>query len=460
MDLTELMKEGARSSSNSNSYHSRRLSTRSRKRSSTNSINRSKSKSITSNRSRTKTRTSLQTTSFHRSLIKPVQQKSVLKKTFNVLNQKKKLEISFEFTKKDIKNNKEAYNALKRCQDIKFLGRGAFGEVYRIDKNLVIKLSGKDNSDEAKSLRSVNKYEERNNFNECGKFKPRVLPKQSCCDKKTKKIKLGEQMNSFRYCSNGRYFPEIFFNGKDTKHSMPYWIIMGNVGNQTLDKYIQNNKVTYTDVLDIFKQICEAIHILHKNKLFHGDLKLDNIMIGKNNQIVIIDLQCSYDNAINNKLCKTIATPLYMSPYKANGCSGIKPESCQYRSDIWTISIILYKILTGEFLTSGNNILNLIYKYGVVMVKNKLLVENKDDKLFNNVLNKFCKLKIKTTQEQKTKLIALLQKLFDYKEEEKPEHIDVKKESYEGFDTIKHVLEYFGDNFNHDLTIPVSLPVV
>lgn len=454
MDLAQLMKEGALSSSNSISDYSVNSIRRYRKKSKTSSTNRSKSRSMTRRRSSNKT--SLKPTSFQRSVIKPVEKKSVLKKTFNVLNQKRKLEISFEFTKKDIKNNREAYDAIKRVQDIKFLGRGAFGEVYRIDKNLVIKFSRNDNSDEAKSLRTVNKYEERNNFNECGKSKPRNLPKYSCCDKKTKKIKLGNQLGSFRYCSNGRYFPEIFFNGKDSSYNMPYWIIMGNVGNQTLDKYIENNKVTYTEVLDIFKQICEAIDILHKNKLFHGDLKLDNIMIGKNNQIVIIDLQCSFDNAETNKSCETIATPLYMSPYKANGCDGFFPKiNCQFRSDIWTISIILFKMLTHEFLTSGENIFLIINKYGSAMMKNKPLVENRENKLFNNVLNKFCNFKVKTTSKQKEKLILLLMKLFDYKEEEKPQHDENIKESFDGFNTVKEILGYIKEHFNEDLTIPV-----
>lgn len=449
-DLKQLMLEGARSSSNSNSNYSAIPKTR-RSRTASRSMSRRRSRS----RSRSLNKTSLKPTSFQRSVIKPVEKKSVLKKKFNVLNQKRKLEIKFNFTKDEIKNNREAYNALKLAQDVRFLGRGAYGEVYRIDKNLVIKFSKIDNSDEAKSLRTVNRYEERSNFNECGKYKPRKMPKNSCCDKRTKKLKLGEQLGSFRYCKNGRYFPEIFFNGKDNSYNLPYWIIMGNVGNQTLEKYIENNKLTYTELIDIFKQICEALDILHKNRLFHGDLKLDNIMIGKNNQIIIIDLQCSFENAESDKSCETIATPFYMSPFKANSCVGFVPEiTCQYRSDIWTIGIILFKILTGEFLTSGDNILLIVYKYGMAMKANKSLVENRDNKLFNNVLNKFCNFKIGVTLEQKKKLILLLMKLFDYKEEEKPSH-ENKKESFEGFNSVKEILGYLKEHFNEDLTIPV-----
>ena len=449
-DLKQLMLEGARSSSNSNSNYSAIPKTR-RSRTASRSMSRRRSRS----RSRSLNKTSLKPTSFQRSVIKPVEKKSVLKKKFNVLNQKRKLEIKFNFTKDEIKNNREAYNALKLAQDVRFLGRGAYGEVYRIDKNLVIKFSKIDNSDEAKSLRTVNRYEERSNFNECGKYKPRKMPKNSCCDKRTKKLKLGEQLGSFRYCKNGRYFPEIFFNGKDNSYNLPYWIIMGNVGNQTLEKYIENNKLTYTELIDIFKQICEALDILHKNRLFHGDLKLDNIMIGKNNQIIIIDLQCSFENAESDKSCETIATPFYMSPFKANSCVGFVPEiTCQYRSDIWTIGIILFKILTGEFLTSGDNILLIVYKYGMAMKANKSLVENRDNKLFNNVLNKFCNFKVRVTLEQKKKLILLLMKLFDYKEEEKPSH-ENKKESFEGFNSVKEILGYLKEHFNEDLTIPV-----
>ena len=48
----------------------------------------------------------------------------------------------------------------------------------------------------------------------------------------------------------------------------------------------------------------------------------------------------------------------------------------------------------------------------MAMMRNKSLVENRENKLFNNVLNKFCNFKIKVTLEQKKKLILNLSLLF------------------------------------------------
>ena len=79
MDLAQLMKEGALSSSNSSSDYSVNSIRRYRKKSKTSSTNRSKSRSMT--RCRSSNKTTLKSTSFHRSIIKPVEKKSVLKKT-------------------------------------------------------------------------------------------------------------------------------------------------------------------------------------------------------------------------------------------------------------------------------------------------------------------------------------------------------------------------------------------
>lgn len=391
----------------------------------------------------------------------------VLIKKFKIEGKQEKFK--FKFLPQHIKTHKDVYDVLKRCTELIRLGGGSYGEVYQLGtSNYVIKLSDKKNYDEAESIRTVNNYEEGTDFEECGEKKPDVTPLNTeCCDKTTNKIKLGEQPLSNGFCKNGRYFPRIFFNGKveveeEAKQEVNhrYFIIMEIVGEKTLDKFIEENELTLTIVLDIFKQICEAVNILHKNKIFHGDLKGDNIRIGKNNQVYIIDLQCSYENAYDNSSCKIIGTPLYMAPYKASGCIGFDGENkikCQYRSDIWSMGVILYNILTGKFLSNAENIMSILWKIGDAMKNNLALVQQNDyGKLYNNVLKIEDDITLTLESTQTSKLINLLQKLFDYKEEEKPFKDEaIVKTLFDGFDTVDEILKYLKENFNDDLTLKI-----
>jgi serine/threonine protein kinase len=123
------------------------------------------------------------------------------------------------------------------------------------------------------------------------------------------------------------------------------------------------------------KELLDGILYLHSNKIIHRDLKPKNILIGKNNSIRIsdfgfaklIDSDDIYNN--NNMRCSEISdncitqqdvagTPLYMSPELLTS----ETHKNNYKTDYWSLGIILYFILTGCVPFGAKNITELMLK--------------------------------------------------------------------------------------------------
>lgn len=91
-------------------------------------------------------------------------------------------------------------------------------------------------------------------------------------------------------------------------------------------------------------QIFDAMAYLHEHKIAHRDIKLENILVTNNNIIKIIDFGFGVyegDNSLQSFFC---GTPNYMPPeiaYKVNYHATL--------SDLWSLGILLYKMIVGEF---------------------------------------------------------------------------------------------------------------
>jgi DNA-binding NarL/FixJ family response regulator/tRNA A-37 threonylcarbamoyl transferase component Bud32 len=100
------------------------------------------------------------------------------------------------------------------------------------------------------------------------------------------------------------------------------------------------------DALDYMKQIADGLNAIHGCGIIHRDLKPGNIMFRDDNSLAIIDFGISKD--INSTLDLTspgqiMGTPNYMAPEQGKGA--YKPDA---RSDIYSLGIMLYEMLTGK----------------------------------------------------------------------------------------------------------------
>jgi serine/threonine-protein kinase len=100
-------------------------------------------------------------------------------------------------------------------------------------------------------------------------------------------------------------------------------------------------------------QICDALDTMHKHGVVHRDLKPENIMVDGEDRIKLIDFGIAMKEDARRitfvELSPTLGTPDYISPEQVKGQRG------DQRSDIYSLGIMLYEMLTGEPPFTGSN---------------------------------------------------------------------------------------------------------
>ncbi|WP_372367943.1 PQQ-binding-like beta-propeller repeat protein [Candidatus Uabimicrobium sp. HlEnr_7] len=136
-----------------------------------------------------------------------------------------------------------------------------------------------------------------------------------------------------------------------SKEEGSYYFTMRYIEGETLSSLIKNKRLTTSKIVDITTKIAHAIHYAHKNNVLHRDLKPSNIMINKNGEPIIMDFGLARQIRDRSRLSQTgdiLGTPAYMSPEQANGS-----KSVDQQSDVYSLGICLYEMLTGRVPFSG-----------------------------------------------------------------------------------------------------------
>ncbi len=138
------------------------------------------------------------------------------------------------------------------------------------------------------------------------------------------------------------------------------YIVMELIEGRTLNDIIEDEApMDYRKVIDISKQVASALKVAHKNKIIHRDVKPHNIMITNDGIVKLADFGIA--RAVNDATLSTgskiVGSVHYFSPEQARG------NYVDERSDIYSLGIVMYEMLTGKVPFDGENPVTVALKH-------------------------------------------------------------------------------------------------
>ena len=139
-----------------------------------------------------------------------------------------------------------------------------------------------------------------------------------------------------------------------------YYIIMEYVEGKTLKQLLKKRgTLTLSEAIDIMSQLTDGMAHAHDSYIIHRDLKPQNIMIKDDGQIKITDFGIAM--ALNStQLTQTnsvMGSVHYLPPEQASG------KGCTIKSDIYSMGIIFYELLSGSLPFRGDNAVEIALKH-------------------------------------------------------------------------------------------------
>ena len=140
-----------------------------------------------------------------------------------------------------------------------------------------------------------------------------------------------------------------FLGGGSTEDGLPYFV-MEYINGRPLYQFCDENRLSIPDRLRIFREVCYAVIAAHRTQIIHRDIKPSNILVRTDRKPKLLDfgiakvldpnLVAGDDEPTATQM--RVMTPEYASPEQISG-GDITPAS-----DIYTLGVILYELLTGH----------------------------------------------------------------------------------------------------------------
>jgi len=213
-----------------------------------------------------------------------------------------------------------------RYEIIELLGRGGMGRVYRVlDKKL----------NEEIALKLIN---------------PEIAADEKTLERFNNELKFARKII---HKNVGRMYELM----EDKGHR---FITMEYVPGENLEELMRKvGPLSPKQVISITKQVCLGLAEAHKTGIIHRDLKPSNIMIDKDGHVRILDFGVARFTMTDGLTTqgKIIGTPAFMSPEQVGG------ETVDQRSDIYSLGIILYEMVTGRLPFKASTPVGLALKH-------------------------------------------------------------------------------------------------
>jgi serine/threonine-protein kinase len=150
----------------------------------------------------------------------------------------------------------------------------------------------------------------------------------------------------------------VFDVGEEPGHHDPY-IVMEYVAGQSLSRVLhgQNKKLPLHAALQIAQELAEALAYAHSQGVVHRDIKPANIMVTMEGHAKIADFGIAKLNQAHMTLPgQVLGSPAYMAPEQVSG------DGADARSDLFSLGVILYHMVTGFKPFQGNSATTVCFK--------------------------------------------------------------------------------------------------
>jgi serine/threonine-protein kinase len=138
------------------------------------------------------------------------------------------------------------------------------------------------------------------------------------------------------------------------------FIAMEYVEGRPLTRYIGAPEMTLKAKVSVVRQVAEALEHAHERGVVHRDIKPGNILIGRDGRVKVTDFGIGrFTSASTSDMTRAgqmIGSPAYMSPEQVRG------DRLDGRSDLFSLGVVLYELLTGGRPFPGESITTLVYQ--------------------------------------------------------------------------------------------------
>jgi serine/threonine protein kinase/tetratricopeptide (TPR) repeat protein len=204
-----------------------------------------------------------------------------------------------------------------RYQIIEELGKGGMGKVYKVfDQEVQAKMALK-------------------------LIKPEISADRNTIDRFRNELKIARDVSHKNIC-------RMYDLGREAGS---YFITMEYVSGEDLKSFIRRSRqLVVGTAIFIARQVCDGLAEAHRVGVVHRDLKPGNIMIDREGNAKIMDFGIARSVSVKGITGAgvMIGTPEYMSPEQVEG------KEVDQRSDIYSLGIILYEMLTGQVPFEGD----------------------------------------------------------------------------------------------------------